>query len=46
MECVILATKENDPNPPAMTLGMHSIGHLELIEDEQTEVLFNRSYQP
>ena len=46
MECVILATKVTDPNGPAMTWGMHSIGHLDLNEDEQAEVLFNRSYQP
>lgn len=29
-----------------MTWGMHSIGHLELNEDERGEAMLNRSYKP
>lgn len=31
---------------PAMTWGMHAIGHLELGDNEQAAVVFNRSYAP
>ncbi|XP_026314471.1 protein-glucosylgalactosylhydroxylysine glucosidase-like [Hyposmocoma kahamanoa] len=33
-------------NGPAMTWSMHTIGHLDLGENEQAALIFNRSYEP
>ena len=35
-----------DPAGPAMTWGMHAIGHLELGQEEEAEEMFHRSYAP
>jgi len=35
-----------DIGGPAMTWGMHAVGHLELGQEEQAQDLFRRSYEP